>query len=589
VTWPAEELEGGPGAATIASLHALAAGLCADRGLRVAVGRAWAYEPRTHTIVVPREGLATLGPVACAGIVAHEVGHAWLSRYADFELRASCRALGLLAMNALEDGRVERWMGARYPGVERWLAVAHADDGWQPSTPVWDFLQLVVREAATGFVPARADGAHTLVGLALGATREARRAYVEQFLPDERLTPPVEAFERYDEEVAPRDHGEDPQTDEEAWVRVCAFRALVHAEATLWPWVERLLEDEVRTLALALEDDRLRQDARAYSGFGPWSLRRAYDQRGARAAPPGSPHEPEARRLVQAIYTRIALSCARGRGGIRGTVAGLGGAGEPEVRSYRRLLDETSKLRAALRAAIAPALPPAERAPARRASTHGRRLSLRHAFAADAQRHRATAVFEHAGTPRRPRAAFSLLIDLSGSMHDRKIESAIRALSAVAEVLDELEVPFAVHGFQDELIPVLPHGRRLDDQARAALMDLAGEVDGCRPGGHNEPSYNDDGPCVLEAAERLAAVDAEDRWLLVLSDGHPEGRRSRRADLHAAVRTIGAMRPAVHVIGLGVGPGTKHVAEYYPRHLSEIPLAELPGKLGAVVRGCVGG
>lgn len=576
-------------AATSASaLHALAAGLCADRGVRVSIGRAWAYDASTHTIEVPRDQLDALGPVACAGIVAHEVGHAWLSRYARFEVAGACRALTLLALNAFEDGRVERWMSARYPGVGRWLGVAHGEFRWRPTTPVWDYLLLSAYEASDRFAPHDALGAGRLAALALGATREARRAYVEGFLPDDRLTPPPDAYAAYDAEVAPRDRGDGPTTAEEAWVRVSALRALVHAERALLPWVERLLEDEVRTVALALESPAFRERAAPPRGLSPAGVQRAYALRGGREAKGGGAREPEARRLVLAMYARLARSCARGHGGLRGSIPGLSTPTREARPSYAELLRDTRQLRAGLRAAIAPALPPADRAPTRAASTHGRALSLRHAFAADAQRRRATAVFAHPGPPRRPRAAFSLLIDLSGSMRGQKIASAIRALVATAEVLDELRVPFAIQGFQDELIPVLPHGRRLDERAREALMELAQEVAGSREGGHNEPGHNDDGPCVRAAAEALAQVDAEDRWLLVLSDGHPEGKRSTREDLHAAVRAIAAMRPRVHVIGLGVGEGTRHVAEYYPRHAAEIPLAALAGRLGAVVRGCVG-
>ena len=127
------------------TLRALAAGLCADRGVRVMLGRAWCYHGDSHTIEVPEHQLEELGPIACAGIIAHEVGHAWLSRYHAFAPTGVIPTATMLALNAMEDGRVERWMIGRYPGVARWLGKAHADPGEEPGTPLLTFLLACVR------------------------------------------------------------------------------------------------------------------------------------------------------------------------------------------------------------------------------------------------------------------------------------------------------------------------------------------------------------------------------------------------------------------------------------------------------------
>ncbi len=133
-------------------------------------------------------------------------------------------------------------------------------------------------------------------------------------------------------------------------------------------------------------------------------------------------------------------------------------------------------------------------------------------------------------------------------------------------------------------IPVLAHGDRLTAARRQHLADLALEVSGSLPGGHNVQGYNDDGPCLLEAAELLGRVPADSRWLLVVSDGRPHGRRSTEEDLRAAIAQVGRMRSRVHLVGLGLGPDALHVEELYPRNVAGIELEELPGKLAQVVR-----
>ena len=94
--------------------------------------------------------------------------------------------------------------------------------------------------------------------------------------------------------------------------------------------------------------------------------------------------------------------------------------------------------------------------------------------------------------------------------------------------------------------------------------------------------WNDDGPCLLEASRSLEAWPARDRFLFVLSDGLPEGRRSGEAELHAAVARIRATT-AQHLVGLGLGPGTSHVRTFYPNAIAEIEGRALPGLLGDLV------
>ena len=203
------------------------------------------------------------------------------------------------------------------------------------------------------------------------------------------------------------------------------------------------------------------------------------------------------------------------------------------------------------------------------------------AYAADPRR--SIDFYVRTTAPTRRSAAFLLLIDLSGSMSGPKIVGAIDGARLFAETLSRLGIPFSIAGFQDRVIDVLPFGVPYDDATRRLLGELSLEVEGERPDGNNNPWFNDDGPCLREAAAALLERPEDDRVVLVLSDGHPEGSRSTPAD---PVRAIADLSSELALVGIGVGPRTEHVADFYDRHLASVPIDELPHRIGGVLRDC---
>jgi nitric oxide reductase activation protein len=107
------------------------------------------------------------------------------------------------------------------------------------------------------------------------------------------------------------------------------------------------------------------------------------------------------------------------------------------------------------------------------------------------------------------------------------------------------------------------------------------EVSGQRRGGHNKPQHNWDGPVLRDAAARLEAFPAGERLLIVVSDGEPSGPSDAERALHRAVSHVTASD--IHLIGVGLGPGTQHVAKYYPDHLANVPLNQFPADLGRLL------
>jgi hypothetical protein len=142
------------------------------------------------------------------------------------------------------------------------------------------------------------------------------------------------------------------------------------------------------------------------------------------------------------------------------------------------------------------------------------------------------------------------------------------------EVLNRLGLNFELVGFQDELIVFKKFGEKVDDALRRKISGMVGEVSNSNPNGHNNANYNDDGPCLAETAAGLSKQPAQNRFLIVLSDGQPEGRRSNEDDLTQAVAKIGR-EGKVNLVALGLGAGTEHVKKFYPVSLPNIQAEQL--------------
>ena len=111
---------------------------------------------------------------------------------------------------------------------------------------------------------------------------------------------------------------------------------------------------------------------------------------------------------------------------------------------------------------------------------------------------------------------------------------------------------------------------------------MHGEVIGNNFGGHNVPSYNDDGPCLSEASESLARESAKEKFLLSFSDGEVVGSKSDEGDLVLAVKQI-FETTSQKLVGLGLGRGTEHVKKYFPTSLPNIDIKKLVESLGGLL------
>lgn len=176
--------------------------------------------------------------------------------------------------------------------------------------------------------------------------------------------------------------------------------------------------------------------------------------------------------------------------------------------------------------------------------------------------------------------AISLLIDLSGSMEGEKIKETFKATIILAEALNRLSIKTEILGFNDRIYEYQKYGDQMSRSVRENMGGMLKEV------GSSRSAYNDDGWALEQASERLERQKAEEKFLIVLSDGQPEEspqHSGSRYDPHKIIEKV-AKETNQKLIGLGIGRGTKHVEEYYPNSLADVPMEEMAGKLADIIR-----
>jgi hypothetical protein len=528
-------------------LSSLAAGLCLDARVRLEAGKGgWCYLPERRVIRVDRRDLEHKGAIYCAGVLAHEVGHFHISRYHLFRVSFPSEQVLAQVLNGIEDPRVNGWIKGRYPGTLPWFNLL-------------------------GPLPAA-------VADALETTRDARQRFART-LPPANLAPDLPGdslAERYRAEVLPRLLGSTdllPSPWEQA-SRVSVAESLALAEAEVLPTAAELLRQAVagrdnvdpgRLVALSCDQElsghppaRLLPLAQAV--LDAWLIRRSWvmlgcptrrsDETTSRPLPPSeAPLRPRSQALLD--YERVREKL------------------EAQIDRLVRDLEEVLRPRRRLRQ--------------RAGYPTGQRVDLRRAMAYEADPRVYDRLWSRPSIPQRRDTAFSLLVDLSGSMRGPKTGAALDGTVLLAETLHRLGVPFAVNGFQDQLIPFGAFGAGLTPEMREAIAGMPLEISGDRPNGNNHPGHNDDGPCVRTAAEELLEWSATEHVLLVVSDGLPEGRHSSPADLHTAVRELSLVR-GLKLVGIGLGSGTEHVKDFYPESVADVPADQLAAQIGQLLR-----
>jgi hypothetical protein len=534
----------GEAPATLDGLCALGRAFADDPSLTVEVNDApdrWHFEHRMRRIGVGCD-YARIAPDEARALVGHEAAHAALSRYHTL-LGETLRAPGVARLfNALEDGRIERWLVEAFPGVAPWLARVNARLIVEPSASLegspWteQFNLGTIYHACTGAFPARvAPEVRAALEATLGAQQQSLAARPPQEVAG--LEALADAYEG-SEAAAPwrdADRLAAPDARERA-VRVAAWRSSQAILAGVLPVYEALVARDQRVCPAAFA----RLERRALHVLpGP-----AGD-----AATPGDVDAPRVRRPGR--RRRDPDWNGRPHEDYPTALGAVAPLVERTVRALARVLrrDAHPRWMPGYASGARPHLPAAMR--------------LAHDVRALSE------LWQRRTLPTRFDPAFALLLDLSGSMSGPSIEHAFRATVLLCEVLARLGVRFAVHGFREERRSFKALNAPLDAAARARIAQMPAAVGGS----------NHDAPALRQTAHELSAVAATARVLVVMSDGQPSGPEpDSRAALHEAVADI-TRAGTVHLVGVGLGRSARHVARFYPDALAGVALDALPDAL----------
>lgn len=181
--------------------------------------------------------------------------------------------------------------------------------------------------------------------------------------------------------------------------------------------------------------------------------------------------------------------------------------------------------------------------------------------------------------------AISLLVDLSGSMsRDNKIEETFKAVIVLSEVLNRLSINLEILGFNDRIYEYQDFGQSMSKPIRENMGGMLGEVGDTSDTG--KARWNDDGWALEKASERLAKQKADQRFLVVLSDGTPEESSMHPRSKYELGKMIKKVleETDIRLIGLGVGRGTEHVGEYYPNSIANVKVKEMAEKLASLIK-----
>lgn len=622
LTKPAGAADG----ASVNQLRGLAAGLCVDAGILVEEGDGgfWYYDHDRRAIVVPARDIKTKGVHYCAGVLAHEVGHFFISRYHQFTHAFQFPSTKLLnhLLNCLEDPRVNRWIKARYPGARDWYRLMVADFEQPDQLGIPEFLNFGIECHAeemhgwqarpTGSLPPRIEAALASTRLARQAASECLPSLVpDSVLLDERLADmATQTLTGRMEPALPQDSPARPLPARELDVLVHQARMLALVRDGVCEEAAKLLRIDCARLGwhLLKKDMQADLNALARGGRVPNTLRLKLTAEvipAMKAVPhPPTTWEPSAaqsKALVKVMElflekaeqtgkVKVLGASPHGRSGGRpvsrsaGGSHGAGGKARDECHNSQPPATDTVSPRAVdqLTRLVEDGLNPNRLRRHHGTFATGSKLSMREAMRLDAEPERYRKLWQRRIRPTRPDAAFGLLVDLSGSMRGEKIKAALAGTHLLAETLHRLEVPCLIHGFQDKLIPVTAWEDGYNDAVRNRIQGMGLEVSDSRPGGNNQMRFNDDGPCLEEFTALVGRHPARDRFVVVVSDGGPAGSRSTPEDLERVVLKITGGNE-VHLIGLGLGMGTDHVRRFYPRSIANVAERDFPARIGGLI------
>ena len=483
----------------------------------------WSFNWALDLVTVNPQHIRDFAPDFCRGIALHEATHAAVTRLADL-LSDTILARLMPLLNVVEDMRIETWMRSRFPGSVPWIRA---------------YNDAIYGEGRVSRQP-RSRQAQFLFGMLelwwYGTTTPGMGPNV------------MEALAAVQEPTSLAIASQPPLTDgNEA--------GILSAQRGMWEIVRARIVPTWERLVAADRADGLEDMAQREIG-------ELIERHGMATASPTS----AATRRMQASHSAAAQKEVTSADAAAAIAVSLGiHDGDDYLAAWKRI----SLLSDRLGDELLRVLIPNQRLRWTAGHPSGTRLELRRAmqFSADPSLYRS--LWLRPIVPQRRDPAIILLLDTSSSMtSDNRIDRAFDSLVLLTEVCRRIGVASAVWSFAAKPREELSWNTPIDDAARRRLGRLLRCCDG-----------NTQLGCAL-AAVRTAFErrPGAPRILFVLSDGDP-------SDGDEARKEIERLEAAnIHSIGLGLGSGTAGMANLFPQAVTEIPVTELVGHVGNLIR-----
>lgn len=192
-------------------------------------------------------------------------------------------------------------------------------------------------------------------------------------------------------------------------------------------------------------------------------------------------------------------------------------------------------------------------------------------------------IFEVTHQPEKKDYAFTIMVDMSGSMAGSKITEAFKGVVLLVETINRLGIKVELLGFKETLWEFKKFSEELNDAKRQQMSGII----------HSARGDNYDGICLQDASKRMGQQAAMESFIIVISDGQPCGPRVWKGEDVGPNRyltnAIGEILRDTdqHLVGIGLGPGTQFVSRFYPVSLPEVGIQELVKTLGGLLKDIV--
>ena len=577
-------------------LTSLVAGLSGRDDITLQFGKRWAWSAKHKTVLLPKHDLVDLN--RCRAIASHEVGHVLFTRHmsqlnipTEFE---DIPAVFLHTMhNVYEDPRIEVAVGRLYPGAEFWLRRLHMDEEAEADSLATASIPLAmqyffahIREYHRDWNPIPSEEVDPLIATMLMDTQNDRKS-MAVLLPESIDESGVDLDRACALEVdvrLPEGHSSSSLLDSVEQRKLLAqARMMALMEGKTRECAFHLYTLDEKRIEEVLREDQI--EAEDISGVFKEAFGKPLNLSALRDIVPS----PTAKRILKEWYERQRVQFgvsteqdfrnARLLDGevdrrIRNRRRRRGGEASNQTQSLIRTYDEMRQKVAnqiqKMTQELQNVLRPTRAAKWKDGYTTGSKVNLKRMIQREARNQGDLDFWQRKTQISKRSVSATLLIDLSGSMHGLKSESALQGAILFWESLHALGIAASISGFKTERIPILRFGDPIVQGNRkkiANMLNLVGSV-------------NHDAEALSSAFEELIRQPTDEHVLIVISDGQPVGPNAEE-ELH---RVVSRIKSTVHLIGLGLGADTRHVEQYYPHAKGGIPIPDLSKEIGLVLQ-----